>query len=217
VTSGIEVILFDVGGVLVEVAGIDNLRQWTDPASSDEEVWTLWLTSRAARAFERGRIDAPEFARELIAEHGLPVQPEALLDGFPAWIAGVLPGARELLNDVVPGVQVGTLSNSNPAHWPRIMVELGLDIYFDTHFVSHQTGRIKPDPEAFDYAIGELGCRADTILFVDDNQVNVDGAIGAGMRAHLAHGPHEARQILARYGLIKARAKDLNTEREDDV
>jgi len=207
--GGIEIVLFDVGGVLVEVAGIDKLRQWTNPDYSDAEVWSLWLRSEAARKFERGRIDAAGFAEALARELRLPVSPEAMLEDFPGWISGVLPGARQLLESVVAGVRLGTLSNSNPVHWPRIMEEFGLASWFEVHFVSHQTGRIKPDPEAFEWALRELDCPPSRILFVDDNQVNVDAARRAGIRAHRTCGPDEARQVLSEHGLIRERNIDV--------
>ena len=206
-SSEIEIVLFDVGGVLVEVAGIEKLREWTGPNRSDEEIWTMWLHSPAARDFESGRIDADRFAHQLTDELDLPIHPQAMLDDLPTWIAGVLPGAREMLDDVIPGIRRGALSNSNPVHWPRIINEdeLGLGAYFDTQFVSHLTGHLKPDADAFAYAIGELGCRPDAIVFVDDNQANVDAAVRAGIRAHLTRGPQEARHVLEQYGLINQR------------
>lgn len=208
-TSGIEIVLFDVGGVLVEVAGIERLRQWTNQKRSDEDIWALWLQSRAARAFESGRMCAAEFARELIAELELPVEPEQLLDDFPMWISHVLPGARELLGDVSRGVRRGTLSNSNPLHWTRIMDEMGLGTFFDTHFASHVTGRTKPDLDAFEHALESLDCSPGAIVFIDDNQLNVDAARRVGIHAHRTLGPLDAREVLDRYGLLRRDNTDV--------
>lgn len=200
-----EAVLFDVGGVLVQVSGVDTLREWMGGTPSDEEIWSLWLRSPAVRAFESGRIGDAAFAESLIAELRLPVGPRELLDKFAGWVPGLFPGALELVEDVVSGVRRGTLSNSNALHWPRIMNEIGLGRWFDRHFVSHLTGRIKPDREAFEYAIGELGCRPDAIVFVDDNQANVDAARRAGILAHRTRGALEARAVLRERGLLRER------------
>jgi glucose-1-phosphatase len=204
-TTSVEAVLFDVGGVLVRLSGVERLRAWTGPERSDDEIWHLWLHSRAVRAFESGRISEAAFAEELIGEMDLPVAPAELLEEFVRWIPDLFPGARELVEGVVAGVHRATLSNSNSLHWPRIMNEedgMGLGGCFDSHFVSHLTGRIKPDPEAFEHAIRALGCRASSIVFVDDNQINVDAARELGIRAHRTRGAAEARSVLLEYGLL---------------
>ncbi len=47
----------------------------------------------------------------------------------------------------------------------------------------------------------ELGIEPGHILFLDDNQINVDGARAAGWSAEVAKGPAEAAAALERYGL----------------
>lgn len=196
----LDAVLFDVGGVLVEVSGVDRLRGWTDPGYSDEEVWKLWLGSSAVRAFESGRIGSDEFAHQLIGELKLPIGAMELLEEFVRWIPAPFPGAQELLASL-QGVRRATLSNSNPLHWPRITGEMGLGECFDLHFVSHLTGRIKPDPEAFEHALDTLGARAQDVLFIDDNRINVEAARRLGIRAHRATGVTGARAVLGEYGL----------------
>jgi FMN phosphatase YigB (HAD superfamily) len=60
---------------------------------------------------------------------------------------------------------------------------------------------VKPDREIYDYVLAELGCPASKVLFLDDNQINVDGARIAGLHAERARGTNEARAALARHGL----------------
>jgi putative hydrolase of the HAD superfamily len=199
--KALDAVLFDVGGVLVEVSGVDRLRGWTDPGYSDEEVWKLWLESSSVRAFESGQVGPDEFADRLIDELNLPVGAEELLFEFVRWIPAPFPGARALL-DSLAGVRRATLSNSNPLHWPRITGEMGLGECFDLHFVSHLTGRMKPDPEAFEHALAGLGTRAAEVLYIDDTQTNVDAARKVGIRAERARGVTGARSVLENYGLL---------------
>ena len=202
-TPPVEAVLFDVGGVLVEVTGVGTLGAWMDTDHSDEEVWHLWLHSAAVRAFETGTIGPAEFADRLVGELGLRVAPEEFLSGFGSWVPGPFPGARELVLSLAPHLSRATLSNSNPLHWPRIVGDMGLGSCFDAHFVSHLTRRIKPDREAFEHAVGELGCEPAAVVFVDDNQVNVDAALSVGLRAHRSRGPAEAGRVLGAYGLLR--------------
>ncbi len=51
----IRVVLFDVGGLLVELSGLAMLLSWLGHRATAEQVRTLWLTSRIVRSFETAR------------------------------------------------------------------------------------------------------------------------------------------------------------------
>jgi len=61
---------------------------------------------------------------------------------------------------------------------------------------------VKPDRDFFDHCVADLGLPADQVLFIDDNQINVDGAHAAGLQAGLAKGPEAALQVLREFAVI---------------
>ncbi len=122
--------------------------------------------------------------------------------GFTAWPNGPLPGAKELLQSLRPGVVRATLSNSNALHWPRVMHEMDFERHFDHHFASHLMDRIKPDHEAFEHVATAVDCAPREILFVDDNQINVDAAREFGMQAYRCVGPDAVRRVLLDHALL---------------
>jgi hypothetical protein len=66
----IEMVLFDFGGVLVELRRPVAVRE-SAGIESDAELWRRWLTCRWARAFESGQCSDVDFAH---GEHvGCPV------------------------------------------------------------------------------------------------------------------------------------------------
>lgn len=69
---------------------------------------------------------------------------------------------------------------------------------FDHRIFSSWIGEVKPDRAAFDAAVQRLSCRPEDILFIDDRPANVEGAIGAGLRAVQFTSPAELRAVLAR-------------------
>ena len=73
---------------------------------------------------------------------------------------------------------------------------------FHYHFPSHETGRLKPDKEAFEYVIAQTGYLPERILFVDDNQLNVDSAAATGMVARRTVGILEVQQVLQEFGIV---------------
>ena len=208
--TGFEVVLFDVGGVLVHLSGIEVMVGWLGGDLTEEQLWRRWLQSQVVRRFETGGSDAATFARELAREFDLQIEPPRLLAAFEGWLAGPYPGALELIREIPQRYVRALLSNSNALHWPRITGEMGLGALFapEHRFVSHLTGRMKPDAEAFDHVIGELGCVPARVLFLDDNQLNVEAAEHAGLHAVRVRGPREARRALLERGILAVSARD---------
>jgi putative hydrolase of the HAD superfamily len=200
--TDIRCVLFDVGGVLVELAGVSTMLEWMNHRTNADGLWRAWLASPAVRDFERGRIDTTSFAERVVDEFALAVDVDEFLRGFAAWPRGPLPGAHALLDALHPSLIRATLSNSNAAHWPRVMDEMSFARYFDHHFASHLIDRIKPDREAFEHVATTIAVPAQAILFVDDNAINVEAARAFGMRAHRCVGPDETRELLRELDLL---------------
>ena len=192
--SEYEVILFDLGGVLIQLSGISTMEKWAKLET--EELWRRWLDSPTVRHFESGRMPAEEFSQKIVCEFKLPVQPEEFLTLFASWPKGPFPGATELLKELSPMYRLGCLSNTNALHWDLLVDGMNLVQYMDFCFPSHQTGRLKPDRGVYEYVIGEIDTPAMNVLFIDDNQINVEGAQAVGIDAHRATGVEEARSIL---------------------
>jgi glucose-1-phosphatase len=196
--ASVRVVLFDVGGVLVQLSGAATVLEWVAGRLTPAELWRAWLQSPSVRAFETGRTDAATFAATLVEELDLGVPPEHFLESFAGWPTGLYPGVHELLARIPTA-----LSNSNALHWPRVLDELGLGALFEHRFVSHLTGRIKPDRDAFEQVVSVLNCAAGSVFFLDDNLVNVEAARSVGMQAALVSGVTQAEQALLEAGVIR--------------
>lgn len=198
----IRVVLFDLGGVLVQLNGVPTMLAWMQDRLSPEELFRMWLNSPAVRAFETGKTTSDVFAGALIAEMALPVGREQLLEQFVRWTLGLFPGAIDLVARVPRRYTRATLSNTNALHWPLLMQDMQLAGAFDHHFASHLMGKIKPDEEVFHHVIQSLGCRPEEILFLDDNQLNVASAKKVGLRAVQTKGVAQAERALIDAGIL---------------
>lgn len=195
-------VLFDLGGVLVELKGVPTMLTWLGNNVSVDELWRMWLSSPVVRRFETGRAAPDEFADEIIRAMSLPVGKEEFLSAFSSWLTGLYPGALDLVRSVPERFTLATLSNTSVLHWSRLMTEFKLEEAFDSHFASHLTGRIKPDAEAFEHVADTLGCKSSAIFFLDDNTLNVEAAKKVGMHAVRVQGPTEAQRALAEAGIV---------------
>lgn len=193
-----EVILFDLGGVLVMLEGIQSLLSWAD--MDEASLWERWLISGSVRDFESGRISPVEFAKRAVAEFDLPNNPEAFLDSFRAWTAGLYPGVEALLCSCGRKYRLGCLSNTNPIHWPIMRDDFGLGSYLEKTFISYEIGLLKPDEAIYRYVLERLAVQPDRILYFDDNPLNVGAAAACGIAAHVCRGGDELRKLVT--GLV---------------
>ena len=74
---------------------------------------------------------------------------------------------------------------TNFDHYPYVrglISRLSLLEMFDTVMISSEVGFDKPDPEIFRKALGSLGAEASVSVHVGDDDVDVAGALAAGIR-----------------------------------
>lgn len=79
------------------------------------------------------------------------------------------------------GVHLGT--NQERYRGGHMRRALGYDDLFDVSCYSYDLGVAKPDPAFFTQAARRIGADVETILFIDDNARNVEGARAVGMVA----------------------------------
>jgi HAD superfamily hydrolase (TIGR01509 family) len=197
---GIDVVLFDLGGVLVELAGIGQMMAWCPQMTDVGTLWQQWLGSRAVRRFETGGATRHAFAADMVAEFGLPVDADVFLAAFSAWPKGVVDGSRELLTELRAHCTIASVSNTNEIHWARVCDDWQLHGLFHHNFPSHLVGALKPDVDYFEHVLEALGTPAARVLFVDDNAINVEAAARLGIVARRATSPAEVRRALVDTG-----------------
>jgi len=198
----IDVLLFDLGGVLIHFSGFEEMRRLLPGKLDVSVIRQRWISSETVHIFERGDIGADEFARRITTEWGLGLQPEVFLREFASWARGTYDGAIDLLEVVHEDFQIACLSNSNELHTSSHRDAIGRHV--DHQFFSNEIGLAKPDPKIFDFAIQSLGIPANRIAFFDDTAVNVEAAANAGMNAHLTDGIDDLKLCLERLGIVSS-------------
>jgi len=193
-----EVILFDLGGVLVESRGREVLRALL-PRLGERELMERWLASPAVDRFERGLSEPQAFAREFVAEWDLALSAEEFVESFAGWVTGFFDGAEALLRALRGSHRIACLSNTNALHWARLPQ---LPQLFDECFASHRTGLMKPERAAYEHALRALGAAPGEVLFFDDLAPNVAAARAVGMRAFRVGGFADIAPTLRDAGLL---------------
>jgi putative hydrolase of the HAD superfamily len=193
-----KVLLFDLGGVLVDNVTFEELPKLLERPEPRPALFDRWLASESVRRFERGEIDQATFGEAFVEEWGLRIAPATFLDAFATWPRSPYPGAVDLLSRLRGRATVAILSNCNALHWERLS---GLLAHTDAAFSSHLLGLVKPDQAIFRTVADRLACPPGSICFFDDSATNVRAAQSAGMQAHQTVGLESLAATVRSLGL----------------
>ncbi len=197
----ISAVLFDIGGVLIELDGLPSLAKLLGSQQSHDIIYQKWMASPSVIAHETGKLSSDEFAAQIVQDLNINLTPDAFMENFSRWIVGVFPNTFDLLDAIPSTLPVAALSNTSAAHWKHVEAT-GITDKLDHLFLSHEIGHLKPDHYAFQAAIDGLKLPAQEVIFFDDNIDNVAAANAFGLKAHQAFNPEQAKQILKQYRLI---------------
>jgi glucose-1-phosphatase len=198
-----ELLLFDLGGVLVEFAGPKELGRHLRWPSTPDVILKRWTECPHTDEFERGKLSPAAWAERFVRDWDVNLTAEELLTKFTTWSRRVLPGAKELLEQLQGRYRLAALSNSNELHWERNTHELRIIELFEFAISSHEVGLCKPDPQIFEIAIERANVSSPhAIVFFDDLATNVEAAKAAGLRAYQVGGVNQLRDRLIGEGLL---------------
>jgi putative hydrolase of the HAD superfamily len=200
----IKTILLDIGGVLVEFAGIKRLIELMGNKLTPNELSRRWAASEYVKLYESGKCDTNIFANGIIKELNMNILPEDFIAEFTLFTKDFFPGAIELLQELKRKYILACLSNTNIAQWNGLCDRILIDKYFHYNFLSYEIGKLKPELDAYRYAVGKLRCEPDEIAFFDDADANVKSAIDVGINAYKVFDFSDLKEKLKILNLLSA-------------
>ena len=113
--SDIRAVLFDMGGVIVQLDSLENVPG--PSALNPIKIWNTWMLSEAVQQFERGQSSVEHFAAGILGELKLEGTVEAFIERFVAFPQGLYPGAVHVVQGVPNNVITALPSNTSEIHW----------------------------------------------------------------------------------------------------
>lgn len=107
-----------------------------------------------------------------------------------------------LVETIAARRRVMIFSNTNDVHWRSQVAASGGRLGRLEAWLSHEIGRLKPDPAAFLHVAEAAGIEPARSVFFDDRLENVEGARAAGFRAELFVDEAGFRRWLADEGVL---------------
>jgi len=194
----VDALLFDLGGVVIEIDFDRVLARWALHARTDyAALKSRFSFDPSYQRHERGEIDVAAYFASLRTTLGIDLSDAQFMDGWNELFVGEIPGIADLLRRARARLPLYALTNSNPAHqqvWTREYASLlGL---FRAVFVSSEIGQRKPELGAFQAVGAAIGVPLSRILFFDDSLENVEGAKASGLRAVHVGSPADVERAL---------------------
>jgi len=199
----IKAIIFDLGRVLVGVdltKGIFKYTQQENPKSEIQILDTLMHDS-FYQDYACGKFTAEQFQQEFCRRLNLDFDFEAFKREWND-VFKTIPGMEALVTKLSTTYKIGLLSDIGPLHWEHLMETLPVLERIEKPVLSYQIGFLKPEKATYLKAAESVQTEPKSCLFIDDREVNVNGAKSAGMQAIVFSGIEQLSRDLITLGLL---------------
>jgi len=178
----IEVIVFDLGGVIVNVNFKSPLGKLFDNSGAESNRFKDKPNfSKLLQRYDMGIISAGDF-HEKIIDH---LDIELSFDEFIRASNDAIEAGDDGIDDIVKSLskkyKLAILSNTNPVHYEYIKEKYSIIELFDHILLSYEMGTVKPDAAAYEKLIKTTSVLPSQHLFIDDRIENICAAKEIGM------------------------------------
>ena len=182
-----KAILFDLGGVLIDLAPSRVFEHWAKAADvTPASLAARWKIEAAYEAHEEGNMEFIEFTSHLQKQLGISITQSDWKTGWNALLGQPFPELLPRLSALAKRIPLFCFSNTNQTHWTALKARTNhpqLDSFFQKTYLSYAIGRRKPNVESYRWVANDMGYRPTDIAFIDDNEANINGAERAGLCA----------------------------------
>lgn len=195
--KGIKHIIFDLGGVLLNIDyGLTEKAFMDAGIINFADMYTQLSQSDLFDRFETGMIDRTEFIDSLKQLCPVPITEEKIVECWNAMLLDFPLRRLQLLQQLRLYYDLILLSNTNEIHEEAfnniLMSSRGMPsmaVFFDKIYFSHRIGLRKPGKEVFERILNDNGFKAEHTLFIDDSPQHIATAKELGIQTiHLEKG-----------------------------
>ena len=206
----IKTLIFDIGGVLLNIHPEKCFNLWEDVTGwyinqlQEEIFWDIYYQ------YEIGELDDFNFYSAI---NNLFPEDKKISEGdfWHGWklLLGNQTEVVDLLTNPYRTIPVWLLSNTNPWHVRYLKSCSDYCFYkFTTGAIySHDVGYRKPDENIYKLTLDKIKSSGEKVLFIDDNQENIEGAKNSGMNAVIYEGLEGLIETLEDFEISIAHSK----------
>ena len=178
-----KAIIFDLGNVIFKCTFDHAFRYWADSFNIDyTTIKNKFKIDKAYELFEKNNITLNDYRNHVSNLLDLNFINNEFEIGWNSIYDNVIPGIPELLSKLKNNYKLVALTNTNAVHYPiwinKYINELK---FFEKVFSSHLIKTRKPEKESYNFVINYLKYSPSEVVFLDDTNENVMGAISIGI------------------------------------
>ncbi|HEU4551255.1 MAG TPA: HAD family phosphatase [Chitinophaga sp.] len=201
--QGIKHIIFDLGGVILNIDYQRTYKAFTDLGVKDfTDLYNQFKGSRLFDDLETGRVTENVFLQEM-RRHAQPgVTDQQIIDAWNAMLLDFPLQRLQLLQQLQLHYNTYLLSNTNAIHLEKFNHILqqsrgipSLAAFFNKAYYSHLIGYRKPEKEAYQLIVDEHQLNPAETLFIDDTLPNIEGARAVGLQTIHLQAPQTIMDI----------------------
>lgn len=188
----VKAIVFDIGGVLINLDMDGCIRAFRENLGFDRitELLDPYHQKGVYGDMEAGKVSADAFRAEVLRGSRPGSKPEDVDRSMQALLAGMSADTVATVKELAGRYPLYLLSNNNPismGHILRMFRDYGIDpdTTFREQFISCEMKLLKPSAQIYLEAVARVGLPAKDILFIDDNDANVEAARKVGLQARV--------------------------------
>ncbi|MBX9450225.1 MAG: HAD-IA family hydrolase [Taibaiella sp.] len=195
--NGIDNIIFDLGGVILDIdyqKSTDAFRALGIP--DFEKEFSQAEQSRFFERFEKGEASEQDLFDHINNISSVPLHSQDIIQAWNAMLLRIPLRRLQILQQLQLHYNTFLLSNTNSIHeaaFNRMLKEVcgfqSLAVFFDKVYYSHYVGMRKPDTIIFRKILDDHQIAADRTLFIDDSPQHIASAASLGLKTlHLLPG-----------------------------
>ena len=192
ISTKIEAIIFDYGGVLINIDYQATIDEFKSLGIYDfDAMYSQADQSNLFNQIETGQITPDKFVNQLLRLLPEGIKFEQVVSAWNAIIKDVPIKSIKLLTDLkAKGYKIYLLSNTNSLHievanneWNKVS-ELKIEELMDAVYYSHEVGLRKPDQSIFEFVCAKHKLDVSKTLFIDDSIQHIEGAKKIGLQTY---------------------------------
>jgi putative hydrolase of the HAD superfamily len=199
-----KAILFDFGNVIINIDVEKAILAFSELTfKSPARVNQLFADAEVFKKYETGYYSDDEFRDVIRQILSYPLNDQEIDQAWNALLLDVPKKRLDFLEYIKMKYPIYLLSNTNNIHIEQckqyFRTKFGIpnfETIFSETFLSYKMGLWKPDYKIYDAAISKIGCKPEEILFLDDNQDNIDAATDLGIQCIKINPPDCFTEIL---------------------
>jgi glucose-1-phosphatase len=191
--SSIKNIIFDLGGVLINIDYHKTIDAFKALGIVDfDKMYSQTTANLLFENLETGKITEEEFYTAIKQTTAAPISSHQIQTAWNAILQEFRPQSIAYLKTLSINYNLYLLSNTNSIHqtafnnlFATTFNGKHLNTYFKKAYYSHQINLRKPNKNSYEFVLANANLIAKETLFIDDSKINMPAANELGIRTHL--------------------------------